>query len=207
MSLRMGDQELQPEEKNTDGRFSFDAVYNYLRYQQYPEGASKLEKNSLRRRSKYFKLEDEDLYYIGGGIAWRWLQYDLQALISPHLLGKASTSTPRLVVQQVDKRKRIIASIHNASHLGLNRTNDMVAQKYYWPGLFMDVRAYVSFWMCLPLNGHDTKLHIMHPLTTLYRWSPVIIANVATKSSRKLWGGCTQFQWSRNFSINMGWIW
>ena len=69
MNLRMGDQEPQPEEKNTDGRFSFDAVYNYLRYQQYPEGASKLEKNSLLRRSKYFKLEDEDLYYIGGGIA------------------------------------------------------------------------------------------------------------------------------------------
>ena len=25
----------------------------------------------------------------------------------------------------------------NASHLGLNRTNDMVANKYCWPGLFM----------------------------------------------------------------------
>ena len=49
------------------GRFPFTAVYNYLRYQQYPEGASKLEKNSLRRRSKYFMLQNEDLYYIGGG--------------------------------------------------------------------------------------------------------------------------------------------
>ena len=46
------------------GQFS---IYNYLRYQKYPEGASKLEKNSLRRRSKYFMLQSEDLYYIGGG--------------------------------------------------------------------------------------------------------------------------------------------
>ena len=50
-----------------DGRFSFDAVYRYLSYQQYPEGSSKLEKNSLRRRAKYFRVQNEDLLYIGGG--------------------------------------------------------------------------------------------------------------------------------------------
>ena len=64
----MGDQEdLHSDEQSADGRFPFTAIYNYLRYQQYPEGASKLEKNSLRRRSKYFMLQNEDLYYIGGG--------------------------------------------------------------------------------------------------------------------------------------------
>ena len=40
---------------------------------------------------------------------------------------------PRLVVQDLTKRKRII-----------NRTNSMVSSKYYWPGLFSDVRQYVS---------------------------------------------------------------
>ena len=49
------------------------------------------------------------------------------------------------VVEDTEQRKRIIASIHNASHLGLNRTNNTVANKYYWPGLFTDVRTYVSF--------------------------------------------------------------
>ena len=51
------------------------------------------------------------------------------------------------VVQQEEQRKRIIASIHKLCncHLGLNRTNDMVANKYYWPGLFMDIRAHVNF--------------------------------------------------------------
>ena len=55
------------DEQSADGRFLFTAIYNYLRYQQYPVGASKLEKNSLRRRSKYLMLQNEDLYYIGGG--------------------------------------------------------------------------------------------------------------------------------------------
>ena len=50
-----------------DGRFSFSAIFKYLRYQQYPDKASKVEKNSLRRQSKYFRTQNEDLYYIGGG--------------------------------------------------------------------------------------------------------------------------------------------
>ena len=50
----------------------------------------------------------------------------------------------RLVVEDPDRRKRIVASIHNTSHMGLNRTTDMVSGKYYWPGLTSDVKAYVS---------------------------------------------------------------
>ena len=67
----MGEQEisedLHSDEQRADGRFSFTAIYNYLRYQKYREGASNLEKNSLQRRSKYFMLQNEDQYYIGGG--------------------------------------------------------------------------------------------------------------------------------------------
>ena len=67
----MGEQEisedLHSDEQSADGRFSFTAIYNYLCYQKYREGASKLEKNSLQRRSKYFMLQNEDQYYIGGG--------------------------------------------------------------------------------------------------------------------------------------------
>jgi len=44
----------------------------------------------------------------------------------------------------VDKRKRILASVHDSSHLGVHRTNHMVSAKYYWPGLFQDVAEYVS---------------------------------------------------------------
>lgn len=50
----------------------------------------------------------------------------------------------RLVVEDSKQKQRIISSIHDSSHLGVNRTNDMVAMKYYWPGLSTDVHAYVS---------------------------------------------------------------
>ena len=126
----MGDREISeepqspPKEQDT-GRFSFSAIYNYLLSQQYPEGASKLEKNALRRRAKYFRVRNYHMYYVGGAKT-------------------PSPVAPRLVVEDLEQRKRIVANIHNTSHLGLNRTNDMVASKYYWPGLFKDVRTYVS---------------------------------------------------------------
>ena len=50
----------------------------------------------------------------------------------------------RLVVEDPDRRKRIVSSIHDTAHMGLNRTTDMVSGKYYWPGLTSDVKAYVS---------------------------------------------------------------
>ena len=48
----------------------------------------------------------------------------------------------RLVVEDPDRRKRIVSSIHDSSYMGLNRTTDMVSAKYYWPGLTSDVKAY-----------------------------------------------------------------
>ena len=50
----------------------------------------------------------------------------------------------RLVVEVPDRRKRIVSSIHDTAHMGLNRTTDMVSGKYYWPGLTADVKSYVS---------------------------------------------------------------
>ena len=48
------------------------------------------------------------------------------------------------MVEEHTKRKRIVAAIHDSSHLGINRTLDLVASKYYWPGLSKDVIEYVS---------------------------------------------------------------
>ncbi len=57
---------------------------------------------------------------------------------------KDSRDAERMVVEGVDQRKRIICQVHDANHFGVNRTNDMVAAKYYWPGLHVDVKKYVS---------------------------------------------------------------
>ena len=50
----------------------------------------------------------------------------------------------RLVVEDHQKRKRIVASVHDSNHLGINRTVDLVSSKYYWPGQSKDVINYVS---------------------------------------------------------------
>ena len=50
----------------------------------------------------------------------------------------------RLVVEDPDQRKRIVSSIDDTAHMGLNRTTDMVSGKYYWPGFAADVKSYVS---------------------------------------------------------------
>ena len=52
---------------DSDGKFSFSEIYNYLCHDKYPEGTSKAEKNSLRRRVKYFRIRDENLNCVGGG--------------------------------------------------------------------------------------------------------------------------------------------
>ena len=32
---------------------------------------------------------------------------------------------------------------HEEGHFGVHRTYDTIAEKYYWPGLFMDVKQLV----------------------------------------------------------------
>ena len=59
---------MEEEEKQwNDGKFTFGQIYNYLRNGAYPEGLSKSEKSVMRRRAKFFRVNEEDLYYIGGG--------------------------------------------------------------------------------------------------------------------------------------------
>ena len=55
-------------------------------------------------------------------------------------LGKGS---PRLVIESSSQRKRIISSVHDSSHFGINRTIDMITAKYYWPGVTSDIKEYV----------------------------------------------------------------
>ena len=47
------------------------------------------------------------------------------------------------MVEDVNKRTRVMESIHNSSHFGINRTLDLVSSKYYRPGLTNDVKQYV----------------------------------------------------------------
>ncbi len=50
----------------------------------------------------------------------------------------------RIVVENKEQRERIISAIHDPSHMGVNRTLDMITAKYYWPSQTNEVKEYVS---------------------------------------------------------------
>ncbi len=51
------------EEEESLGRFSYNTIYSYIKDGTYPEGFSKSDKCSLRKRAKYFFIKEADLYY------------------------------------------------------------------------------------------------------------------------------------------------
>ncbi len=38
---------------------------------------------------------------------------------------------------------RILQEVHDGSHFGINRTRDMISEKYYWPGMSKYIQSYV----------------------------------------------------------------
>ena len=52
----------------------------------------------------------------------------------------------KLVVEDVQKRKRILTNVnaHDSGHLGVNRMLDLVS-KYYWPRLSEEVKECVKY--------------------------------------------------------------
>ena len=62
----------------------------------------------------------------------------------------------RLVVEDREQRRRIVSITHEDGHSGVNRTNDTIAAKYYWPGLFMDGKQQVIYYRCyIDARWHD----------------------------------------------------
>ena len=53
-------------EVEAEGRFKFATIYGYLSSGSYPENFTRADKLALRKRSKFFICEGQDLNYIGG---------------------------------------------------------------------------------------------------------------------------------------------
>ena len=120
-------EEPKSNEPISDGKYTFSELYDYLSRREYPPDASKQYKLGIRKRSKYFITDEGRLYYIGGQ--------------------KKSTTTPRLVVETVEERDRIVKSVHDQAHLGRDKTLSAVSAKYYWPNMYNEICEYVSFLM------------------------------------------------------------
>ena len=138
-------------------------------------------------------------------------------VISAHV-EKASSATPRLVVEDSEQRKRIISIIHDKNHLGVNGPNEMVAQKYYLPGVYKDVTSYVRSQSSTNMQPHANVfcfktyvfvLYHMHHNTAIIvftnRWRSATNASAITNNSRKHMVPRTQFQCSPNFGAREEW--
>lgn len=53
--------------KEQEGRFTYSEINDYLLSQKYPVGFTKADKLALRKRAKFFKINDGQLYYTGRG--------------------------------------------------------------------------------------------------------------------------------------------
>ena len=122
------------ENHKNEARFTFSQIHQYLQYGTYPRHFQMSDKQALRKRSKFFKSADGNLYYVGGcklAVAICLLPQHL-LLVLYFILNAARPKIgalvrERLVVEDPDQRKQIVASIQDTSHMGPNRTTDMVS--------------------------------------------------------------------------------
>ena len=84
-----------------------------------------VDKSYKHKRSKYFTHEDGRLFYIGGEKS-----------------RCGDKKNHRLVVENVDARKRIISSIHDQAHLGRDKVLSQITP---------DIIGHRCTMMCVPM--------------------------------------------------------
>jgi len=106
----------------------YDTLFRFLSgdCKVYPAELSENEKRTLRRKSKSFCIKQNEIYYI-------------------HVDKKTEVTIDKLVITR-KKVKRVLYMCHNESgcHLGVNKTVNKIATKYYFPSITENVRDYIS---------------------------------------------------------------
>ena len=89
------------------------------------------------------------------------------------------------MIDDTAQKKRIVSSVHDSSHLGVNRTLDLVSTKYYWPGLtkFNDVKHYASDLVCITVLSSYILLVLIRSFIYLLL---IILLSLAKLREREL---------------------
>ncbi len=110
----------------------------------YPEYADKKQKNSLRKRAKFFVMLDSKLHYIGG---------------SGH---SKKPPIPRLIIESKKEQVRLIKIIHDQGHLAIGRDKTMsqLTERYYTGQICTLSSKPASMYVLLPacMHGHSKLL-------------------------------------------------
>ena len=121
----------------------FEAIYNYLSSNVYPDDVDKIKKRNLRRRASAFVVREGQLYY-------------------------SAKDGEKLVVQAVDK-ERILVACHSdfgGGHFGRDKTTQKIEERYYWRGIQSDVRRHVEACdKCQRVNSKFVRDEpVLHPV-------------------------------------------
>ena len=93
----------------------------------------------------------------------------LQFALVPHLASPAtlicdmSTGTPRPFVP-VNFRRMVFNSLHSLAHPGIRATQQLVGDRFVWPGMNADIRSWTK--SCLRCQRSKIQRHTVTPLTT-----------------------------------------
>lgn len=74
------------------------------------------------------------------------------------------------VICTKEKAKEIFMELHSSAigaHCGIHKTLDAVSRRFYWPGMSLDIKKWVSaiscvnFYLCmsLPINKQETRFY------------------------------------------------
>ena len=105
--------------------------------------------------------EDEEIQEIketieSGNTPKSWAdRYLLQEGLLYYLSGKGEDIRPRLYLSK-SIREHILNECHDKmGHVGVDKTNDLISRKYYWPGLYKEVNNYVN--RCTVCQSRSSK--------------------------------------------------
>lgn len=122
-----------PRQNLCQNREEKEDLVNFLKTNRYPADLSKDQKRSYRRKADNFVMLGDDLCFRG--------EETLLKVVFPF---------------ETDLAKHIIASEHNISHMGVNKLQDLIKQKYYGIPLQM-ISDYVrSCEACMRFNSLRT---------------------------------------------------
>ena len=124
----------------------------YLTNLQRPDGLTDSQYQQLRKKSKYFLVRD--------GLLFKRPRHH--------------STPPRRVVGTKEERVRILMEMHDEKgHMGQKATYNLVAKRYQWKGMYVDVMEWVK--RCEECQKRDQRRfqEHLHPTGSITVWAKV----------------------------------
>ncbi|MGQ3285766.1 RNase H-like domain-containing protein [Bosea sp. (in: a-proteobacteria)] len=129
---------------------TFRKIGKFLETLQKPEDMSRTEFQNLRARATKFLLYEGELFKRNGKEA------------------------PRRVITDKSRQLKILEELHDlegGGHRGIEGTYQKVKMRYYWPGMYQQVRDYVQTCEDCQLQSTKREYEELHPTWTTIPWS------------------------------------